>query len=230
MKRINLLKLLIISLLFVYGCSNTGKKIFTKKIESISQVIADSSGFKKWDTVNSLAFTFNVKIGEKQIHRSWYWEPKNDIVKFYSNDKKDSTVFSHKKISKNSASDLLKKDKQFINDSYWLLFPFHLVWDKNVDITLSDSFAPLPIGKGQAVKIVVKYTSDEGYTPNDRYELYIGDDYRIIEWAYHKNDSPKPNRITKWEDYKKIGQLTLSLNRPGKDDSFRVWFTNVEIK
>ena len=126
--------------------------------------------------------------------------------------------------------EILKRDKQFINDSYWLLFPFHLVWDKDVDINLSDSFSALPIGKGEAVKLVVKYTSGKGYTPNDKYELYLGDDYKIIEWAYHKNDSPKPNRITKWEDYKKIGPLTLSLNRPGKDDNFRVWFTNVEIK
>jgi len=230
MFKVNLLKIIIINLLLICGCSNKQKTADVKKTISISQKIANASGFKKWDSVNSLTFTFNVKIGDRQIHRSWYWDPKNNVVKFYTEDKKDSTVFSHGKIGATSSPEILKRDKQFINDSYWLLFPFHLVWDKDVDITLADSFSSLPIGKGQAAKVIVKYKSDKGYTPNDIYDMYLDNDYKIIEWAYHKNNSPTPNRVTKWEDYKKIGPLILSLNRPGKDDSFKVWFTNVEVK
>lgn len=225
-----LIKFLIINLLFIFGCKDASEKIISHKQISTARQIANASGFSEWEKVNSIAFTFNVKVGNRQIHRSWFWEPKKDIVTFYSQNKKDSTVFSHGKISINSLPEILKLDKQFINDSYWLLFPFHLVWDDNVDITFPDSFSRLPIGKGQALKVVVKYTSDKGYTPNDIYDLYIGNDYKIIEWAYHNNGSITPNRVTKWEDYKKIGHLTLSLNRPSKDNTFRVWFTNVEVK
>jgi len=230
MTKTNLLKILIISLLLIFGCSNKQKNTEVKREISTAQKIANAAGIKKWDSVNSLAFTFNVKIGKKEIHRSWYWEPKNDIVKFYSAGRKDSTVFSHNQIGKNSSPEIIKRDKQFINDSYWLLFPFHLIWDKNVDISVSDSFSKLPIGKRQAVKVIVKYSADKGYTPNDVYDLYLDDNYKIIEWAYHKNNSPVPNRVTKWIDYKQIGGLNLSLNRPGKDDNFKVWFTDVTVK
>ncbi len=224
-------KILILCLLLFAGCrNNTQKKHPVKKQISIAQKIAGAAGLSNWNNVNSIAFTFNVKIGDKQIHRTWYWEPKNDIIKFYLPNKKDSTVFSQAKTDKSSSPEIIKRDKQFINDSYWLLFPFHLVWDNNVSITLQKNLSASPIGGKQAGEVVVKYTADKGYTPNDKYILYIDGNNNIIEWAYYKNSSSTPSRVTKWKDYKKFGPLTISLNRPGENDNFRVWFTNVEVK
>jgi hypothetical protein len=48
--------------------------------------------------------------------------------------------------------------------------------------------------------------------------------------VYRRAGSEKPTRISTWDDYRKVGPLTLSLNRQGEDQNFRVWFTNVGAK
>ena len=40
----------------------------------------------------------------------------------------------------------------------------------------------------------------------------------------------KPLEETTWEDYRRVGPLTLSLDHRGADGSFRVWFTDVAVR
>jgi hypothetical protein len=78
--------------------------------------------------------------------------------------------------------------------------------------------------------VVVTYPATGGYTPGDVYDLYLDDDYRLIQWVYRHGGSEKPTRISTWNDHRKVGPLTLSLNHQGEDQNFRVWFTNVGVK
>ena len=71
-------------------------------------------------------------------------------------------------------------DPGFFNDQYWLLLPFHLVWDAGGAVEDAGK-QKLRVGKGSAEKVVLKYPSDVGYTPGDTWELYVGKDHRIRE-------------------------------------------------
>ncbi len=224
--------LLLISLLVISGCAkqNSGTQKPAQKELSIKEKIANVYGASSFNKINAIEFTFNVRKGDKEVHRSWYWEPKTGLVKFLSYDKSKPFTYFRKDLSRNPSDELKDIDSKFINDQYWLLFPVHLVMDKNVTATLEKGEYNLPIGDGKARLVTVSYGGNVGYTPNDKYELYIDDSYKILQWIYRRNNSPTPTRLTRWEDYRRIGPLYLSLNRPGKDGNFRVWFTNVKIE
>lgn len=109
------------------------------------------------------------------------------------------------------------------------------VWEPKTDrVSYEAGMQKLPLGKGSAEKVVVKYPSDGGYTPGDTWDLYIGPDKRVVQFAYHRGGSGQPKLITaKWEDYKKAGPLLISMSRPGKADHIipsRVFFSDVAVK
>jgi hypothetical protein len=124
-------------------------------------------------------------------------------------------------------------DPAFVNDQYTLLFPLHVYWDDWADVH-DMGMSKLSLGKGSAEKVVVKYPSDGGYTPGDTWDLYIGSDKRVQEFAYHRGGAGQPKLITaKWESYKTAGPLFISTNRPGKADHVipsRVFYTDVAVK
>ncbi len=127
-----------------------------------------------------------MKTKNRDISRSWYWEPATNKVT-YKGPGKDGKPMNYSyttgSIDKN---DTVKSfvDARFINDQYWLLVPFHLIWDKKAEIT-DEGMKPYPTSKKQAHCIVVKYPpSAGGYTPGDIFELYIGKDNLIHEWVY----------------------------------------------
>jgi hypothetical protein len=105
-----------------------------------------------------------------------------------------------------------------------------LYWDQSATVTVDEAPLNLPIGTGQAKRLTVRYPANEGYTPGDVYELFVDSSDRIVQWIYRKGGDPKPTRITTWEDYKKVGPLTLSLDHNSHDGAFRVWFTDVAVR
>ena len=90
----------------------------------------------------------------------------------------------------------------------------------------------MPGGKGTARRVVVSYPSQGGYTPGDRYELFVGEDYQVRAWVYHAGGSPKPTLTASWGDYKKAGPLLISLEHRGMKDGkpIRIFFTEVAVK
>ncbi|HWE23252.1 MAG TPA: hypothetical protein VG496_04850, partial [Myxococcales bacterium] len=123
-------------------------------------------------------------------------------------------------------------DPGFINDQYNLLFPYHLVWDGG--ITIEDAgMQKLPLEKGSAQKVVVKYSSEGGYTPGDTWNLFIEPDGRIRELYFQHGGPAKPSVfIAAFKDYKKAGPIVIALDHRGKADGqpARVFFTNVAVK
>ena len=197
---------------------------------SLRQHIAESYGLQSFDRIDQLQYTFNVKNGEQQVSRFWIWEPRSNTVTFKGMDYQDAVTYNRGEIDTDAASDRLKKiDAWFINDNYWLLFPFHVAWDKSM--RLEDvGRRSLPMGDGSAKCVVVSYPDSGGYTPGDVYDLYLDDQYRLTQWVYHRGGSPQPTRITTWDNNRSVGPLVISLNHQGDNENFRVWFTNVGVK
>jgi hypothetical protein len=193
--------------------------------------LGDAYGLKNFEQVEELRYTFNVQLPDRVISRAWSWEPKKDRVTFRGTAEQGGIVEYERSILAGPASETVRKvDPWFVNDNYWLIFPLRLAWDQSATVAADASPAPLPIGAGQARRLVIRYPANEGYTPGDVYELFIGASERIEQWIYRKGGDPKPTRITTWEDYRRVGPLTLSLDHRAPDGSFRVWFTDVAVR
>jgi hypothetical protein len=115
----------------------------------------------------------------------------------------------------------------FINDQYWFLFPFHLVLDSMVTISIKEN-QPLPIGQGSLTQVTVTYPKSGGYTPGDAFDLYIDREFHIVQWRYFRGGE-KMLMASLWEHPASAGPFLFSLERPGSTANFKVWFTNVAV-
>lgn len=214
-----------ISLLLSTGCSRLQPRA------TVAQRIGSAYGIENFHQVEELRYTFNAQLGPKRINRSWSWQPAADRVVFKGIAAQGGPLtYERHSLQTDPTARLKKVDAWFINDLYWLLFPFQLVWDPTVQVKEDSGRYKMPIGNGDAKKVVVTYPPTGGYTPGDVYELYVDEDYRILQWIYRKGGAKEPTRIATWEDHRRFGMITISLNRMGPDETFRVWFTDMAIK
>jgi hypothetical protein len=183
--------------------------------------IAKAYGIENFKNVRQISYTFNVEINGNEIHRRWTWYPKTDDVEFVDLQIKYPRDFI--------PVELKDTDHNFINDNYWLLFPFHLVWDKDIEFEETGEKQLSPVKNEKLNRLIVKYVNNKGYTPNDIYELYYDDDYIIKEWVYRKRGSYTNKRAATWESNNNHNGIIISENHLGKNN-FRLWFTDIEIK
>ncbi len=201
----------------------------------IADQIAKTYGLDSFGQIDAIRYTFNIDAGPLKLSRSWVWEPKTDQISYEGKDKAGNPVkvtYSRSQLASQSALVKDQVDPGFFNDQYWLLFPFHLVWDSSA-IVEDAGMRKLPLGKGSAKKVAVKYPSDGGYTPGDTWVLYVGTDGRIRELEFHHGGTVKPSLVlATWAGYKKAGPLLLSLDHRGTADGkpLRLFFTNVAVK
>ena len=195
--------------------------------------VAKAYGWDSFDQVEAIRFTFTLP--EFKFHNSWVCEPKTDTITYEGKDKDGKPVkVTYVRSQLASQSDFVKQvvDPSFSNDQYWLLFPFHMIWDTGA--TIEDAgMQKLPSGKGKARKVVVKYPSNGGYSPGDTWAIFVGKDGRIQELEFHHGGTAKPSKfVADWTNYKKAGPLLFSLLHHGKADGhpFSITLSNVAVK
>ena len=112
----------------------------------------------------------------------------------------------------------------FINDSYWLLFPFK--W--------ADPGAHLrSIGQQEEWGMTydaVELTFDSvGLTPQNKYRAYIDPSSGMFElWSHYPNASDSTPAFTlHWTDWKKYGPILLSDRREDRNGDSRIYFENL---
>jgi hypothetical protein len=202
----------------------------------IADQIAQAYGLGSFGKVSAIRYTFTLDGGPKfKLHRTWIWEPKKDQITFEGKDKAGKDVKVTYVRSQLANQDAFVKeviDPGFFNDQYWLVLPFHMIWDTGP--TIEDAgMQKLPLGKGKARKVVMKYPSSGGYLPGDTWALFVGPDNRIREIEFHHGGNAKPSKVVaNWTAYKMAGPLLFSLDHHGKADGnpFRLTFTNVAVK
>ena len=202
----------------------------------IADEIAKTYGFDSFGQIEAIRYTFSLDGGPKlRFKRTWIWEPKIDQITYDGPDKAGKPVKVTYKRSELATKDAFVKefvDPSFFNDQYWLVFPFHMIWDTGA--TIEDAgMQKLPSGKGKARKVVVKYPSAGGYLPGDTWTIFVGKDNRIQELAFQHGGNAKPSKVTAdWKGYKKAGPLLFSSHHHGKADGnpFKLTMTNVAVK
>jgi hypothetical protein len=201
----------------------------------IAEQIAKTYGLDSFGQIEGIRYTWNAEFPGVKISHTWEWNPKTGAVSYEGKDKEGKPVkVSYQRSQLSSQSDAIKNeiDPAFMNDQYWLIFPFHVVWDSGATVT-DEGMQKLPLGNGSAEKVVVKYSSDGGYTPGDTWELYVGADKRVEEFIYRRGGPKKPSVVTTtWADYKKAGPLLISMDHRGTADGnpVRISFSDVSVK
>jgi hypothetical protein len=210
----------------------------------IAEQIAKAYGLDSFSQIEQIRYTFNAE-GAFKLSRTWVWEPKTNQVSYEGKDKAGKPVkltYLRSQISSQPAVVKDEIDPGFINDQYWLLFPFHLSWDSSAKVE-ETGMHKLPLGKGSAKRVLVTYPSEGGYTPGDIWELFVGTDNRIQAWIYRHGGSATPTGVWSWEQHKKAGSLLVSLDHHGtifaspgvwkplpKGQPVRIFLSDVAVK
>lgn len=189
------------------------------------QRIAKAYGFAHWDEVVEIKYTFNVKTPERETARAWTWRPQDDTVTLEVQGEPTIT-YKRSELDENTSEEVITADKRFINDSYWFLFPYQLVWSNPTITDHGDS--PLPIGEGTGRKLTVQYPNEGGYTPGDAYDIYLGGDALITHWVFRKGGGEDGRAMT-WENTIDLGPIKVCTDHYNADKSFRLFFTGLSI-
>jgi hypothetical protein len=193
----------------------------------LAQQVANAYGIDHWDEVEELSFTFNVKTPNKEIARSWTWRPQDNSVTLHNKEYPDDLIsYRRDEMDEYTHEVVNKTDRQFINDSYWLLFPFQLVWS-NPAITDTGP-AALPVGEGEGRKLIAQYPAEGGYTPGDAYDIYLDDAGLIVQWVFRKGGGEDGRAVT-WEANQNLGPIKVSADHHNPDKTFRLWFSGLSL-
>jgi hypothetical protein len=204
----------------------------------IVEQLAKTYGIESFGQIEAVRYTFNIAIPGLKLNlsRSWTWEPKTGQVSFEGKDKDGKPVKATYVRSQLDSAPANVKDEiepAFVNDNYWFIFPFHVYWDKSANVEVKEN-QKLPIGKGTATLVSVKYPAEVGGdTPGDTWDLFVGSEGRVVEFVYRRGGAKKPSNVTTtWGGYKKAGPLLVSTDHRGTADGTpaHIFFTNVAVK
>ena len=202
----------------------------------IAEQLAKTYGLDSFGQIEAIRYTFNVQFPGVNISHSWVWEPKTGKVSYEGKDKEGKPVkvtYLRSQLNSQPANVKDEIEPAFVNDQYWLVFPFHVYWDTSADVQ-DLGMQKLPLGKGSARRVVVKYPMEAGgYTPGDTWELFVGPDGRVKEFIYRRGGTKKPGVvIATWAGYKKAGPLLISTEHRGTADGkpLHLFFSDVSVK
>ena len=229
--RISVIRLLTVSALFFPVAT------WAQQRPAAVEKLAKTYGLDSFGQLDAVRYTFNLELPalKLKLSRSWEWHPKSNEVSYEGMDKDGKPVkATYVRYQPNLAANVKDQiDPAFTNDNYWFIFPFHAYWDTSAIVTVKEK-QKLPLGKGLATLVSVKYPPEVGGdTPGDTWDLFLGPDGRIKEFTYHRGGPKKPSLLSAtWADYKKAGPLLVSDDHRGSADGSpcRIYFTNVAYK
>jgi hypothetical protein len=146
------------------------------------------------------------------LAHSWEWEPKTGKVTFDGEDKDGKPVkvtYLRSELNSQPANVKDEIDPAFMNDQYWLIFPFHVIWDASADVQ-DKGKQKLPLGKGSADQIIVKYPSDVGYTPGDTWNSFS---VPTAAWNSSTAAAGRKSRVSSSQLGRATRRPVLSLSR-----------------
>lgn len=201
----------------------TSCKSAPKQQLSTAQKIAHAHGIAHWHQVKSFQFTFGGKDEEPGSGRAWSWNPKTDDITLIRNGEK--TTYNRN----NMDTITMKADRAFINDKFWALIPFQLVWDTGA--TISDiEKTNSPVKNVELNKLTITYPNEGGYTPGDAYDIYFDDDYIIREWSFRRGNQPEPSLSNTFEDYDNFKGLYLAQEHKKTEGDWHLPIRNISVQ
>ncbi len=107
--------------------------------------------------------------------------------------------------------------KTWINDSYWMFMPYKLL-DPGVTLKYSGE---RELEDGRLADVLdLTFGDGVGYTPQNRYEVFVARDSGFIEqWAFFsKADETEPRFTMPWADWRKFARIWLATDHGDDKD------------
>jgi hypothetical protein len=229
-KRLGVIGLLVLGMLLILPATSEAQQS-----PPIAEQVAKTYGLDAFGQIEAIRYTFNLEFPGAKISRTWEWSPKTDTVTYEGKDKDGKPIkLTYQRSQLSSQSDAVRNqiDPDFTNDQYWLILPFHVLWD-GATVT-NEGVHKLPLGSASAEQVVAKYPSEGGYQPGDTWELYVDADRRVQEIVYRRGAPNPPPKlvIATYADYKKAGPLLIATDHRGTADGrpFQLSFSDVSVK
>ena len=181
--------------------------------------------------IEGLSFVIRTQDGKVQRRREYTWDVGDDRVEYRGKGPSGLPIevtYRRDQLAKGDAALNSTIDQWFVDDQFWLLFPFHLTWEKRL-ITVKSEPQKMRIEPGVSDCLIVQYP-EGSKTAGDTYEIYYTPDHLIREWAYLPNGATEPKFATTWERNAKAGPFLFSLEHRAKDGAVKVWFDRVSVK
>lgn len=191
------------------------------------EVMRSMGGRKAWDATRFLAWDF---FGA----RSLVWDKKTGDVRIESiqadmiilmnvNSEQGRVWLEGAELTNpDSLTEYLDLGRQiWVNDSYWLVMPFKLK-DSGVTLKhLGDYRIEEGEGKGAIAEVLELRFKEIGYTPQNRYRVYIpkeSEQKLVLQWDYYSdNETTTRDIVSPWNNYKQYGNILLSGDRGERD-------------
>ena len=173
--------------------------------------------------MKSFQFTFGGHDTIPNSGRTWVWNPKtNDIAVM-----RNGESFNYNRNDMDSVA--IKWDRAFINDKFWALIPFQLIWDKSATIS-EPEVKTSPVNQQELNKITITYSSEGGYTPGDAYDIFFDDKYIIKEWNYRRGNQLEPSLSNTFEKYQDFNGLYIAQEHTRTKDNWNLRIRNIKVK
>ncbi len=107
--------------------------------------------------------------------------------------------------------------KVWVNDSYWLIMPFKLL-DPGVTLKHAGERA---LEDGRTADVLeLTFGEGVGYTPSNRYEVFVARDTGLVEqWSFFGDAADAEPRFTRpWTGWQRFGEVMIATRRGGDED------------
>ncbi len=100
--------------------------------------------------------------------------------------------------------------KIWVNDSYWMIMPYKLL-DPGVTLKYSGERT---LEDGRTADVLDLTFADVGYTPENRYEVFVAKDTGLVEqWAFfEKASANEPGFTLPWAKWERFGGIMLATD------------------
>jgi hypothetical protein len=185
-------------------------------IQLADSIMHAMGGRENWDKTRFISWNFFGRrdlVWDKQTGRVRIESPGDSSIYLVNISTGEGRVKFHG--VELTEADTLKKmltraKGMWVNDSYWLTMPFKL---KDSGVTLK--YEGEDTVKNNRYNILELTFANVGFTPENKYRLYVDKQDKMIKyWAYF-SDAKKDtaNFVRPWDNYQKYGNVFLSADR-----------------
>ncbi len=188
-----------------------------KAMDIAEAVVQASGGAQQYRDTEYLSWNFfgsRKHIWHKPSGNVYIEAQKEPIkIKMNINSKQGEVWLNgEQQVQQDTLSKYLQKGYEWwVNDSYWVVFPFKL---QDSGVTLKY------VGQGQTqlgadAEILSLTFSNVGVTPDNKYLVYVDQSTNLVtQWDFYADaDDEAPRFQIPWLDYQEYGSIKLSGNR-----------------
>lgn len=245
------LRILPIAIVLLWSCDNGGdfessgelQEEEQLRVESVQEEdsleeqlkarLFDFYGIDNFDEIEGLQWCFVVRRDDKAVAaRFWDWNIEEGQVRRATLEGEElvlSTIREDFSEEEKSREEWEEVHRQFINDQYWLTFSRRALTDSGVDFEAQDGEVVTGLAQEEVDRLSVLYRGEDGYTPGDRYDLFLNDEGRIVGWRYLRGGESEGGRVMVFEALRELGPLVYTAKHSALDEPFQVLLPGVKV-